>query len=162
MRWDNSLLSAEWGGGVMAVHRNGLPPSAISLYGTMEGRLMFGQGFDLSGHHAFSGIEAGWRWRPGPPADEAVIDAILGYAPWDSGLVMLQSFSILGTGRATAGYRRYSLSKLQLSLAQSVTDHLSLQAGVLYQIAGREAGTTGLVVALWWRMSDDSVFPVIF
>ena len=161
-RWDNSLLSVEAIAGAMAVRDGPLPNTTISLYGTAEGRLMFGQGFDVLGRHAFSGIEAGWRWRPGPPADEAVLDAILGIAPWPGGLAMLQSFSILGTGRAAGAYSRYSLSKLELSLAQGITDTLSVQGGVLYQVAGREAGSAGIVMALWWRISTGQLSRSIF
>lgn len=161
-RWSNSLLSGEWVAGVLAVRDNALPDAAVSLNGTAEGRLMFGQGFDVLDRHGFTGIEAGWRWRPGPPADEAVLDAILGIAPWPSALLMLQSFSILGTGKATGAYSRYSVSKLELSVAQGVTGNLSVQAGILYQVAGREAGSAGIALALWWRVSSPLLSPVIF
>ena len=54
-------------------------------------------------------------------------------APWPSALLILQSFSILGTGKARArargAYFRYSLSKMELSLAQALSERLSVQAG---------------------------------
>jgi hypothetical protein len=144
-------LSAEFVGGVSGVRRDGPPDFRVAVDGTAEGRLMFGHGFDWLGRHAFVGIEAGWHWRPGPPADEAAIDTIVGIAPWSSALLMLQSFSIIGTGRAEAPYRRYDLAKLQLSLAQRITARLWLQIGAIGTVAGAGTGAPGGVFALWWR-----------
>ena len=112
---------------------------------------MFGEGFDVFRRHAFAGMEAGWRWRAGPPADEAVLDAILGIDPWPSALLMLQSFAISSTGSASGAYRRYDLIKLQLTLAQRLTPRWWIQAGLIETAAGKDAGETGAVLALWLR-----------
>ena len=112
---------------------------------------MFGEGFDVLNRHAFAGIEGGWRWRGGPPADEFVLDTIVGIAPWQSALLMLQSFAIVGAGPARGAYRRYDLVKLQLSLAQQLTPRWWLQAGIIGAVAGTDAGDAGAVVALWVR-----------
>ena len=64
---------------------------------------------------------------------------------------MLQSFSIVGTGSAYGAYRRYDLSKLQISIAQSVTERLWLQLGMVDQIAGSNNGGIGAVAGIWWR-----------
>ena len=116
-RWDNSILSFEAVGGISGIRQNALPDAPLALNGTAEARLMFGQGFDLFARHAFAGIEGGWRWRAGAPADEFLLDGIAGIAPWQSALLMLQSFAIAGAGPARGAYRRYDLVKLQFSLA---------------------------------------------
>jgi hypothetical protein len=149
-RWDNSLLSFEASGGTSGIRDNPLPGAPLSLDGMGEARLMFGEGFEILGRHAFAGIEGGWRWRAGPPADELRLDAGAGIAPWESGLLMLQSFSISGLGSAKGAYRRYDLVKLQLSFAQRLSPHWWVQAGVIDTVAGADAGEAGAIFALWW------------
>ena len=112
---------------------------------------MFGEGFELFDRHGFLSAEAGWRWRGGAPADEFLLDFGTGMEPWASGLVMLQSFSIFAASGATGAYRRYDLSKLQLSVAQRLLDYLWVQAGVVGAIAGIDRGETGAVLGFWWR-----------
>ena len=150
-RWDNSLFSAEAVGGISGIRDSPLPGGPLSLDGTGEARLMFGEGFEILDRHAFAGVEAGWRWRGGPPADELVLDTVAGIAPWRSALLMLQSFAISGTGDARGAYRRYDLLKLQLTLAQQVTEHWWLQAGAISTVAGADSGEAGGIIALWWR-----------
>jgi hypothetical protein len=150
-RWDNSVLSMEAAGGVSGIRDNPLPGAPLSLDGTAVTRLMFGEGFEVLNRHGFAGIEGGWRWRPGPPADEFLLDTVLGIEPWESALLMLQSFSISGLGPARGAYRRYDLVKLQLSLAQRLTPHWWLQAGAIASVAGTDSGEAGAIVALWWR-----------
>jgi hypothetical protein len=150
-RWDNSLLSFEAGGGISGIRDNPLPGAPLSIDGTGQARLMFGEGFEVLGRHAFAGIEGGWRWRAGPPADELLLDTVLGIAPWESALLMLQSFSISSLGQARGAYRRYDLVKLQLSLAQRLSPHWWVQAGALASVAGADSGEAGAVFALWWR-----------
>jgi hypothetical protein len=150
-RWDNSLVSVEAVGGVSGIRNNPLPGAPLSLDGTGEARLMFGEGFEVLDRHAFAGIEAGWRWSGGPPADELVLDTVAGVAPWESALLMLQSFAISGTGDARGAYRRYDLVKLQLTLAQRIAEHWWVQAGGIATVAGADSGEAGAVVALWWR-----------
>jgi hypothetical protein len=121
------------------------------LNGRAEVRLMFGEGFDVLGHHGFAGTEAGWRWRGGAPADELLFDLGAGIEPWDGGLLMLQSFSILSTGEVAGAYRRYGLSKLQLSAAQRLASRLWIQLGVVGTVAGADRGELGMVLGLWER-----------
>jgi len=85
------------------------------------------------------------------PADEFLLDFGTGIEVWASGMIMLQSFSILSTSGATGAYRRYDLSKLQLSLAQRLLDYLWVQAGLVGAIAGVDHGETGAVFGFWWR-----------
>jgi len=150
-RWDNSVLSSEVHLGISEVRDSFLPGSPVALDGTGEARLMFGEGFDVLRRHAFAGVEAGWRWRAGPPADEALLDAILGIDPWQSALLMLQSFAVASTGPASGAYRRYGLVKLQLTLAQRVSPRWWIQAGLIETVAGKDAGEAGAVLPLWMR-----------
>jgi hypothetical protein len=150
-RWDNSLLSFEVVGGVSGIRQNSLPGAPLALDGTSELRLMFGEGFTVLKRHAFAGLETGWRWRAGPPADELVFDTVLGIEPWSSGLLMLQSFTISVIGNARGAYRRYDLVKLQLSIAQRLTPSWWVQLGALGAVAGTDAGDAGGLFALWRR-----------
>jgi hypothetical protein len=144
------VLSAELGGGLAGVRRSAFTPE-IGLNGRAEARLMFGRGFEVLGRHGFTGLEAGWRWRGGAPADELLLDVAAGIEPWDGGLLMLQSFSIRSIGEARGAYRPYSLSKLQLSFAQRLATQLWVQLGVVSSVAGADRGEAGLIVALWER-----------
>jgi len=147
---DYSVLSTELVGGVAGVRRSAALPG-ISLNGRAEARLMYGQGFEMLGRHAFASMETGWRWRGGAPADELMLDLGVGMEPWGSGLLMLQSFSIVSTGPAGGAYRRYQLSKLQFSIAQRLTPALWVQAGLVGTVAGAGAGEAGILLGLWRR-----------
>jgi hypothetical protein len=151
-RWGNSVLSAEVLGGVSGIRETFAPGSAIAIQGTATTRIGFGYGFDVFGRHGFAGTDAAWRWRPGPPADEILLDATLGIEPWSSGLLMLQSFAIAGVGPASGAYRRYDLVRFQLSLAQRVSERWWVQIGALVTAAGVDSGNAGGVIALWWRV----------
>jgi hypothetical protein len=113
---------------------------------------MFGHGFEVLGRHSFASLETGWRWRGGAPADEFLFDFGAGMEPWDSALIMLQSFSIASTGVATGAYRRYSLSKIQLSIAQRLSGYLWVQVGMVDAVAGVDRGEVGAVFGFWWRI----------
>ena len=147
---DYGVLSAELSGGISGVRRSAVT-SDIGINGRAEARLMYGQGFEALGRHGYAGVETGWRWRGGAPADELVLDLGTGIEPWDGGLVMLQSFSIFSMGEARGAYRRYSLSKLQLSAAQRLESHFWLQLGIVGAVAGADRGELGLILALWDR-----------
>ncbi len=71
-----------------------------------EGRLLLGRAFDLYGLEAFAEAQAGWRWRSGRHADEALLDLTLGVRPMPGLLVLLQSFNALGAGREAQGAGR--------------------------------------------------------
>ena len=83
-------------------------------------------------------------------ANHVYFDATAGIAPWSSALVLLQSFSIVGTGDASGAYRRFELSKVQLSITQSLFRGFSLQVGGVAQIAGGH-NIPGVIVAIWWH-----------
>jgi len=148
---DFSVVSAEFQGGVSGVRRSPNTPE-IGLAGRAEARLMFGHGFEVLGRHSFASLETGWRWRGGAPADEFLFDFGAGMEPWDSALIMLQSFSIASTGVATGAYRRYSLSKIQLSIAQRLSGYLWVQVGMVDAVAGVDRGEVGAVFGFWWRI----------
>ncbi|HXJ01046.1 MAG TPA: glycosyltransferase family 2 protein [Micropepsaceae bacterium] len=149
-RSDYSVLSAELDAGVSGVRHSPLTPD-IGLNGRAEARLMFGGGFDVFGRHGFAGVETGWRWRGGAPADEFLVDLGGGIEPWDGGLLMLQSFSIVSTGEARGAYRPYGLSKLQLSAAQRLVSSVWVQLGLVGAVAGADQGELGVVFGVWER-----------
>ena len=149
-RRDYSVISAEFSAGISGIRRSALTAD-IGLNGRAEARLMFGEGFELLGRHGFAGVETGWRWRGGAPADELLFDLGGGIEPWDGGLLMLQSFSILSTGEARGAYRRYGLSKLQFSGAQRLTSSIWVQLGLVGAIVGVDRGEMGLVFGVWKR-----------
>jgi hypothetical protein len=149
-RNDYSVLSVELDGGVAGIRRSPTTPD-IGLNGRAEVRLMFGEGFEVLGRHGFAGAETGWRWRGGAPADEFLFDLGTGIEPWDGGLLMAQSFSILSTGEAKGAYRRYGLAKLQFSAAQRLASRLWVQLGVVGTVAGADRGELGMVFGLWER-----------
>jgi hypothetical protein len=96
-------------------------------------------------------VEDGWRWRGGPPADEALIDLTWGIQPRDDLFVMLQSFGIVSANNAFDGYRAYNSNKLQLSVVYAVTPHVSIQLGAISSVYGDDSGDAGGMAALWWR-----------
>jgi hypothetical protein len=147
---DYAVVSAELSGGISGVRRSAFN-SEIGVNGRAEARLMYGLGFEALGRHAYAGVETGWRWRGGAPADEVVLDLGTGIEPWDGGLVMLQSFSIFSVGEARGAYRRYSLSKLQLSAAQRLESRFWLQLGIVGAVTGADRGELGMILALWDR-----------
>lgn len=124
----------------------------------VELRLLLGHSGGLGKASYFTNIEAGFRKRFEAPADEARVDATLGLRPAGRWLLMLQSFNTVGLGNAsgakivqTSGLDadRY---QLQASVVRELTAALSLQIGVLRDVAGRNsgAGTAG-VMGLWVR-----------
>ncbi len=149
-RWDQSVLAAEATTGMARTYAT-VTGNPIVTNGVAQARLLFGRDFTLANRHSFAAVEVGWRWRGGAPADEAILDFTTGIAPWQSALLMLQSFSVVSTGQAHAPYRRYDAHKLQLSLAQNLGGEMWLQGGLMRNIGGVDAGKTAVILALWWR-----------
>jgi len=150
-RWDSGVVSFEGEAGTGAVRAVNGQPFFSSLHAMGEARVLVGQDFTLWGDHAWLSVEAGWRRRGGPPADEALADVTWGIAPRDDLFVMLQSFAIVSANDATDGYRAYTSDKMQLSLVYALGPRLSVQAGAIASVHGDDAGDAGGVAALWWR-----------
>jgi hypothetical protein len=150
-RWNAGILSVEAVAGSGAVRAGRGEPFFASMHFTGEVRALLGQGFTAFGSHAWAGVEVGWRWRGGPPADEKILDGVLGIEPRDDILVMLQYFGVASVDDAFDGYRPYDSGKLQLSVAFEAAPDLWLQVGALTSIHGDDSGAVGGMAALWWR-----------
>jgi hypothetical protein len=151
LRWNDGVLSIEGVAGTGSVRAGDGNPFFASLHATGEIRVLAGQGFTLFGSHAWAGVEAGWRGRGGPPADEWILDGIAGIEARDDLLLMAQYFGITSANNAFAGYRPYDSGKAQLSLAHEVAPGVWFQAGGIVSVHGDDAGATGGMLALWWR-----------
>lgn len=151
-RWRNTVLSLEGKFGTDAVYDNTPHEIFASTRGAAEARLMLGQGFTLFGLHSFTALEAGGRWRAGPPADEAVFDATLGMAPSKRSLLLLQSFSTVSIGDAREPYQRYLLSKVQASAAYRLYGRTWMQMGGFASVAHSHTGAEhGGMISFWWK-----------
>ncbi len=151
-RWRNTILSVEGMFGTDAVYDNTPRSIFASTRGAAEARLMLGQKFSFFGVNSFVALEAGGRWRAGPPADEATFDATLGIAPTKRSLLLLQSFSTVSVDAAQAPYQRYLLSKAQLSAAYRLYGGVWLQAGGFGTVAHTHTGAErGGLVSVWWK-----------
>jgi hypothetical protein len=151
LRWDSGILSIEGVTGTGAVRAGGGNPFFASLHSTGELRVLLGQGFTLFGSHAWAGVETGWRWRGGPPADEWILDGTVGVQPREDVLVMAQYFGIDSADNAFSGYQPYDSGKIQLSVAYEITPRVWVQGGGIVSAHGDDAGATGGMLALWWR-----------
>jgi hypothetical protein len=152
VRWRNTVLSLEGTFGTDAVYDNTPRSIFASTRGAAEARLMLGQSFTMFGLDSFTVFEAGGRWRSGPPADEAILDATLGMAPSPRSLLLLQSFSTASIDDARAPYRRYLLSKAQASAAYRLYGGVWLQAGAFGTVAHAHTGAErGGMVSFWWK-----------
>jgi hypothetical protein len=115
-----------------------------------DARLLGGWGFDAFGLDAFVDVQAGYRWRSGRHADEAVLDASLGVRPHPNVLILLQLFNAVGLQRDGAGGGRMRRHKLQASAVIDLTERWSVQAGAFFAPVGR--GTLreqGVVLGIW-------------
>ena len=124
----------------------------------LELRLLAGNSGNLGIGTYFVDAEGALRKRFGDPADEFRMDATIGVRPLSKWMFMLQSFNTVGLGNAngtavvqTSGLdaQRY---QLQLSAVWELAPILSLQAGVLRDIAGVDSGAgTAVVAGVWLR-----------
>lgn len=151
LKWDGGILSVEGMAGTGAVRAGDGESFFASPHFSGEIRVLAGQDFTLFGDHAWAGVELGWRWRGGPPADEGIIDGIIGWQPRDDLLVMAQYFGVVSGDDAFDGYRPYNSGKLQLSVAYEAVRGVWLQAGGIASLHGDDSGAAGGMVALWWR-----------
>lgn len=116
-----------------------------------EARLLWGHALEFGGGmSAFTDLEAGYRARMGPDADEVHLDVTAGFRPVARWLLLAQSFTTLGMRNSAPTGANYSITKLQISGVYSLTQHVAVQAGFYSELAGRNVslGNAGLV-ALW-------------
>ncbi|MEI9886780.1 MAG: hypothetical protein WDN08_09830 [Rhizomicrobium sp.] len=116
----------------------------------VELRLLYGTGFKLLRRDGFADIQIAQRWIEAPRPNETPLDLTLGLWLTRSLMVMAQSFNTMSAGDAAPPYTPYRTHKLELSVVQKLSRHWSLQTGVFYSPAGRNALVEkGIVLSLW-------------
>jgi hypothetical protein len=115
-------------------------------------RLLGGTSFVLAGMNGFVDVQGGYRLRDRAPPNEFHADATLGIRPAQSLLLMAQSFTTISDGAGAAGFPKYRYSNIYVSGVVDVTSSLSLQAGGIATIAGRNAlRERGFLAGVWYR-----------
>lgn len=110
-----------------------------------EARVLYGRALGASGYVEAQG---GWRWRSGPPPDEARLDLTLGWrrGRWEGAA---QAFALHATG-ASGARRNYDSLKLQFSASRKLNSRMRVQAGVFRTVAGRTiVRETGVFSGVW-------------
>ncbi len=116
----------------------------------LDGRLLFGRGFPVFGHHAFTDMQLGYRFRFGDPADELRFDLTSGIDVTPSILALVQSFNSVSVGRATGGFLQSREHKLSPSLVYRFDDQWSAQIGGIATIAGQNiVEERGFFFGIW-------------
>jgi hypothetical protein len=115
----------------------------------VDARLLFGRSMDVFGLPAFVDAQIGRRSR-GQNGDEIRADMTFGVRPFESVLLMAQSFSAF-TPRAWVG-TSVAAQKFQLSAVYDVTKSVAVQIGGVAALGGvNSPAERGIVGGLWWR-----------
>lgn len=130
---DNSVLSGEI---------SAFLPGAETLNagGTdIEGRILFGSGFQVLGKPSFINAELGMRMRSGGPANEIRPDFTFGMQLNDKWQATLSSLNIYTFGGAEIPYTDIEQHKIQVGASYALSDALTLRGGVWTTVAGFNA-----------------------
>ncbi|BDA82697.1 hypothetical protein Sa4125_02390 [Aureimonas sp. SA4125] len=120
--------------------------------GEVDLRLMAGQNFQIGSWSAYADIQGAYRIGIEGRADAFVMDLSLGVRPQPRLLLLAQSFNALALSREGAPVAEPTEHKLQLSAVYDISPRLSLQAGGVATVAGRDAlRETALLTAVWLR-----------
>ena len=110
-----------------------------------QGAVTFGKG-------SFVNLEGGYRLRAGDPPNAYNIDATVGIRATPKLLLLVNSFNAISDGDGRGVFRRYRYHNAYAGAAYDVSRRLTLQAGVLGTVAGRNAlRERGLFAAAWVR-----------
>ncbi len=116
----------------------------------LEGRLLYGRGFDLWSRHGFVDMQVGYRHRFSAPADEIVADFTFGLDLTERSLIAVQSFNRISVGTARPPFEETQEHKIAVSTVYRIDEQWSLQAGSLVTAYGRSVlRERGFFVALW-------------
>ena len=123
----------------------------------VEARLLLGRGAHFSGRHCFWDVEAGYRYRYGPPADQFRADFTSGIDLTHRVMVLAQMFAIKGmrNGQALSATNPnaqsdFDLYKAQASMVVKVARRLRVQAGWNDAFSGRNTGHgQAALLGLW-------------
>ena len=139
----------------------GIHNSSSSLIDTkttdLESRILFGYSFPMQGQYHFTNFEVAYRARINGISDEFHADSTLGIRFSEQWLLLMQSFNTLAVAGALGNNATsltnssgFDLSKTQLSMVYALTPRISLQAGVLKDLWGRNTGIgDGVLTAIW-------------
>lgn len=115
----------------------------------VDARLLMGRKFEFVGFGGFFDAQLGYR-SGGQNGNEMRLDLTAGIRPFDSVLIMGQSFSAI----APRGVRTSSITeqKFQLSVVYEATPSISVQIGAVKALGGVNApAEQGVISAIWWR-----------
>ncbi|HEY1470014.1 MAG TPA: hypothetical protein VGF61_13300 [Candidatus Acidoferrum sp.] len=125
----------------------------------VEARVLLGHGTQFSEkRNFFWDLEAAYRYRNGPPADQVRIDATVGIEPVRRILLLQQFFVIkslqngapLTAGTNPNAQSDFDLYKLQSSLVVALNKKNRVQVGWVDTVGGRNTGRgSSLLLSLW-------------
>ncbi|MFD1330664.1 hypothetical protein ACFQ4O_01470 [Methylopila musalis] len=107
----------------------------------LDARVLVARSFSAFGGDGFVDVAAGYRARFGDPADEARLDATLGWRKRGSRWLWLtQSFSAIGLGRWSGPYPlKQRTHKIQTGAVYDLRSWLFVHAAGFVSVAGRDS-----------------------
>jgi len=127
----------------------------------VEARVLLGHGeqFSSEKRNFFWDLEAAYRYRNGPPADQVRIDATVGIEPLRRILLLQQFFAIKGLRNGSPitadtnpnAQSDFDLCKIQSSLAFKLDKNTRVQVGWVGTVGGRNTGHGSTPLISLWR-----------
>ena len=127
----------------------------------VEARVLFGHGTQFSSEkrNFFWDLEAAYRHRDGPPADEVRIDATVGIEPFRRILLLEQFFVIKSLQNGSPftpqtnpnAQSDFDLYKLQSSFVVALNRKTRVQVGWVDVVSGRNTGRGSSLLLSVWR-----------
>lgn len=137
-RW---VVSAQAAGALAGAKRGDGFAAVGEADDQLDARVLVARSFEAFGGHGFVDVAAGYRARAGDPADEARIDATLGWRKRGSRVLWLaQSFSAIGLGRWSGPYGlRQRVHKVQTGAVYDLTSRFFVHASGFASVYGRDS-----------------------
>lgn len=103
-----------------------------------EIRALAGHSFALPrGMSGFIDLQAAYNYRPGPPADEALVNVTAGLRFAPGWLALVQGISTIGMRNAGPGGPDYSIHRILGSVVVDLDERWLLAFGYMREVAGR-------------------------
>lgn len=113
--------------------------------------VIMGRSFTLFGMNGFSDTLVGYRRRPGKRPAQLKTDVALGVKPWPSTMLLLKSQNFTSIRQSGSGASA-SAAKLGFSVVQEIAGPVSLEAGFMQTVTGRNiVREKSLTLGLWYR-----------